>query len=107
MTRTYSLDPIRRYCAGEGFFHAAHEAIAAPSSERERRRVAHDPGSGSGGALTSVALGAAQIPDCHCGDVVVLKGEGEVELNRMLARVAGVRNIAGSDEVIATSRSLH
>ena len=69
--------------------------------------MAHDPGSGSGGALTSVALVAAQIPDCHCGDVVVLKGEGEVELNRMLARVAGVRNIAGSDEVIATSRSLH
>jgi hypothetical protein len=36
MSRTFSLDSTRRYCAREGFFRTPSEAIAVPSSEIEQ-----------------------------------------------------------------------
>ena len=87
MAETYSGKRTHRYCAREGFFRVTREAITVPSSEIERRRMAHDPGSGSGGALTSVALGRRSNPRLstrRCLSCSRMK----VELNRMFARVA-------------------
>src|SRR6266536_3017246 len=49
MSRTYSPEPIRRYCAREGFFRATREAIPVPSFEIESALTNQDHGSAESG----------------------------------------------------------